>query len=93
MKKIGERSEPSNGLGRGKGRHPSPFDLPRLALGSLSSPNFFSFAHADFFSFFSQCGAWSQATTITQLFSEYRYPLDSDLYLVDIPVQRLNNRA
>ena len=52
MKNIGERSEPSNGLGRGKGRHPSPFDLPRLTLGSLSSPNFFSFAHADFFFLF-----------------------------------------
>ena len=31
---------------------PPPFPLPRLPLGSLRSPMFFSFFH--------QCGAWSQ---------------------------------
>ena len=39
---------------------------PRLPLGSLRSPIFFFFfANADFFSFFPQCGAWSQARKIT----------------------------
>ena len=38
----------------------------RLPLGSLRSPIFFFFfANADFFSFFPQCGAWSQARKIT----------------------------
>ena len=74
MKNIGERSKPSDGLGRGKERHPSPFHLPKLPPDYLSARfarRIFFFAQADFFSFFPQCGAWSQATTIMQLFSEY----------------------
>ena len=43
-KKIGVRSEPSEGLGKGKGRHPS---FPSLKLGSLRSPRVLAFA--DFF--------------------------------------------
>ena len=39
---------------------PPPFLLPRLPLSSLCSRIFF-FTHADFFSFFPQCRAWSQA--------------------------------
>ena len=37
--KIGERSEPSDGLGRG--RAAPPFSLPRLPLSSFRSPIFF----------------------------------------------------
>ena len=44
---IGERNEPSGGLGREKGR-PPPFPVSTLPLGSLRSPVFY-FAHADFF--------------------------------------------
>ena len=43
-----------------------PFPLPRLLLGSFLSPIFF-FAHADFFSFSPQWGAWSQASQNTDL--------------------------
>ena len=43
-----------------------PFPLPRLPLGSFLSPIFF-FAHADFFSFSPQWGAWSQASQNTDL--------------------------
>ena len=50
-KNIGKRSELSGILGRGKGR--------RTLSHSLA--DFFFFANADFFSFFPQCGAWSQA--------------------------------
>ena len=58
-KNNGNRSEPSGILGRGKG---PPFPHPILPLDSLRWPIcFFFFANADFFSFFPQCGAWSQA--------------------------------
>ena len=43
-----------------------PFPLPRLLLGSFLSPISF-FAHADFFSFSPQWGAWSQASQNTDL--------------------------
>ena len=46
---------------KSKKRGPPPFLLPRLPLGSPCSPIFFS-ANADFFSFFPQCEAWSQAS-------------------------------
>ena len=39
------------------------FPLPRLLLSLLRLPLFF-FAHAIFFSFFTQCVAWSQASQI-----------------------------
>ena len=42
-------------------RGPPPFLLPGLPLGSLCSPIFFP-TNADFFSFFPQYGAWSQAS-------------------------------
>ena len=52
-KHIGERSEPSGGLGSGKG----PFPLPRLPLGSLRSPIFFPFSP--------NAESWSQATIVS----------------------------
>ena len=82
-KNIGERSKPSDGLGRGKGRHPSPFHLPRL-------PYLF-FAHSDFFFLFPPTRSLVPGyyyNAIVFLILIYR-----DLYLVGIPVQRLNNRG
>lgn len=55
-KNIGERHEPSGGLGRGN--PPPPFLYPDYRSACFARP-FFS-AHADF-PFFQQCGAWSQA--------------------------------
>ena len=57
---IGKYREPSGILGRGKGRR--HFPLPRLPIGSLRSTIFVFFRQRRFFSFFAQCGAWSQAT-------------------------------
>ena len=48
----------------GGGKDGRTFPLPRLPLGSLRSPIVF-FTNADFFSFFPQCGVWSQARKIT----------------------------
>ena len=45
---------------------PPPFSLPRLPLGSLRSP-ILLIAHADFFSFFPQCGSLSLATSYISL--------------------------
>ena len=49
------------GKKKSKKRGPPPFLLPRLPLGSLYSPIFFS-PTPNFFSFIPQCGAWSQAS-------------------------------
>ena len=59
QKKVSVRSEPGEGLGKGKGRHPS---FPRLKLGSLRSPRVLAFAEffAALFPYFPHCGAWSQ---------------------------------
>ena len=59
-KNIGERSEPSGGSGRGKG--PPPLSPPQATTRLASLANFFSF--------FPQCGAQSQA-------SPYRFLLQS----------------
>ena len=52
----------------GEGERAPPFSLPRLPLSSLRSPIFFSF--------FPQCGAWSQAKAIFVCFPYPRiFPL------------------
>ena len=60
-KNIGKRSEPSVILRRGKGRH-HPFSSPEYLSARFARQLFFS-PGPDFFSFFPQCGAWSQATS------------------------------
>ena len=55
-KNIGERSEPSGGLGRGKELSP-----PQTTYRLASLADFLFRPQRIFFSFFSQCRAWSQA--------------------------------
>jgi len=58
-KKIGERSEPRGSLGRGKGGALSPSPGHRWAR---FAGRYFSYlTPARFCTFFSHCGAWSQA--------------------------------
>lgn len=54
-KNIGDRSEPSGG--------PHPFSSPDYLSAGFACQFFFFFAHMIFFSFFSQCGAWFQASS------------------------------
>ena len=57
--KIGERSEPSGGLKRGKGPHPFPspdYRLARLARNFF----FFNFVRPIFFRFLPHYAAWPQ---------------------------------
>ena len=67
-KNIGEQSELTGDLGRGKGGGAATLCPPQITSRIASL--------ADFFSFFPQCGAWSQARSIQSI-----YVIDKPVYL------------